>query len=354
MIKVLGLALYGPLAASTRYRLCQYVPGLAAKGIDLQIRSLLSDEYLRARFNGHALPIIKMLKDGFARVGDLCKQYEYDAVIIHCELIPMMPGWLEKALVNKPYIYDFDDAFYLKYRSGSLRFASPLLGSKFDTVIAGAAAVTAGNHILANYARMHNSKTRYLPTVVDTERYIPFHDQQRNKIFTIGWIGSPSTAPYLSELVEPLSAIGLEGSVRFIVIGGKAPTIPNVSVDEFTWDENTELELINLFDVGVMPIPNNEWTRGKCAFKLIQYMACAVPVVGSPVGANLDVVDAECGLFATTAKEWEEAFRFLRCEPTIRKEMGKSGRNKVLKNYSLKNNLDIMVTEIINITKNIN
>ena len=103
-----------------------------------------------------------------------------------------------------------------------------------------------------------------------------------------------------------------------------------------------------------MPIPDNEWTRGKCAFKLIQYMACAIPVIGSPVGANLDVVDAKCGLFATTAKEWAEAFRFFRDQPTIRKEMGKSGRNKVLENYSLTHNLNLLANEIKNITKSIN
>ena len=347
MIKVLGLALYGPLAASTRYRLYQYVPGLACLGIDLQIRHLLGDDYLRARFSGGVLPITTMLKDGFARLGDLWHQNDYEAVMLHCELIPLMPGWLERALIRKPYIYDFDDAFYLKYRSGRMRLASPLLGGKFDTVMAGAAAVTAGNHVLADYARMHSTNTRYLPTVVDTERYVPQPVKRGGQIFTVGWIGSPSTAPYLSELAAPLSAIGQEGPVRLIVIGGKAPVVPNVTVVEHDWNENTELDLINSFDVGLMPLPDANWARGKCAFKLIQYMACAVPVIASPVGANAVVVGAKCGLLAATPKEWADALRTLRDQPERRAEMGEAGRARVVSHYSLHQNLTVLASEIL-------
>jgi glycosyltransferase involved in cell wall biosynthesis len=318
MIKVLGLALYGPLAASTRYRLGQYVQGLACMGIDLQIRYLLSDDYLRARFSGGVLPFSNMLKDGLARLGDLWRQNDYEIAMLHCELIPMMPGWLERALITKPYIYDFDDAFHRKYHSNRMRFTSTLLGGKFSTVMAGAAAITAGSNILVDYGRQHNANTYYLPTVVDASRYLPENDRRGSNVFTVGWIGSPSTAPYLRELVAPLSTIGQEFPVRLIVIGGKAPVITNVDVIELDWNENTELELINSFDVGVMPLPDDEWTRGKCAFKLIQYMACAVPVVASPVGANVDVVNDECGLFATTQQEWIEALRLLREEPDTR------------------------------------
>lgn len=346
MIKVLGLGLYGPLAASNRYRLGQYVPGLARGGIELQICHLLGDDYLRARFSGGALPVTAMLKAGFARLDDLWHQHDYDAVMLQCELMPLMPGWLERALIRRPYIYDFDDAFYLKYRSARMRLTSPLLGSKFDTVMAGAAAVTAGNHVLADYARQHNANTHYLPTVVDTTRYLPQPCGRGSTSFTVGWIGSPSTAQYLCELSAPLAAIGQEGSVRFIVIGGKAPKIPNISVVELDWHEHTELDLINSFDVGVMPLPDDDWARGKCAFKLIQYMACAVPVIASPVGANVDVVSADCGLLASTPQQWADAMRTLRDQPERRAEMGQAGRQRVVQHYSLHQNLPVL-TEII-------
>jgi glycosyltransferase involved in cell wall biosynthesis len=342
MIKVLGLALYGPLAASTRYRLGQYVPGLANMGIDLQIVHLLGDDYLRGRFGGGSIHFVGVVQSTFARLGDLWRQHEYDVVMLHCELFPLMPGWLERALIRIPYIYDYDDAFYLKYRNGRLGLASPLLGHKFDTVMEGAAAVTAGNHVLAQYAQHYNGKTQYLPTVVDIGRYLPQPARRGGLVFTVGWIGSPSTAPYLSELVVPLSAIGREGTLKFIVIGGRAPAIPNVNVVEADWNENTELNLINSFDVGVMPLPDEDWARGKCAFKLIQYMACAVPVIASPVGANIDLINSSCGLMASSLQGWIDALRILRDQPARRVEMGNAGRERVTQHYSLHQNLPVL------------
>lgn len=346
MIKVLGLALYGPLAASTRYRLGQYVHGLARLGIDLQICHLLGDDYLRRRFGGGTLPLTGMLHAGLARFADLWHQHEYDVAMLHCELFPLLPGWMERALIRKPYVYDFDDAFYLKYRSDRMGLARPLLGRKFDTVIAGAAAVTAGNQVLAQYARQYNANTHYLPTVVGAGRYLPQPASRSGKVFTVGWIGSPSTAPYLSELVAPLSAIGQEGPVQFVVIGGKAPAVPNVTVVEVDWHEHTEVDLINSFDVGVMPLPDDDWARGKCAFKLIQYMSCAVPVIASPVGANADVVSAACGLMAATPQEWADSLRRLRDQPGKRAEMGQAGRERVLQHYSLDRNLPVLASVI--------
>jgi glycosyltransferase involved in cell wall biosynthesis len=351
MIKVLGLALYGPLAASTRYRLGQYVNGLESYGINLQIRHLLGDDYLRIRFSGGSLPFKILIRHLISRIKDLSTQNNYNSAILHCELIPLMPGILERGLIRKPYIYDFDDAFYLKYQRGWLGIASPLLKNKFDTIIAGAGAVTAGNKVLANYANLHNQNTIFFPTVVNTQRYIPQLKNRGDKVFTIGWIGSPSTAIYLREIVAPLSIIGQEGAVTFVVIGGKAPYIPNVTVMELEWSEETELELINSFDVGVMPLTDDEWSRGKCAFKLIQYMSCAVPVVASPVGANIDVVGGSSGLLASTSQDWVDALRILRDQPNLRKEMGQAGRDRVLSSYSLHKNLPVLANLIYNLEK---
>lgn len=350
MIRVLGLALYGSLAASNRYRLGQYVPGLAKLGIELRVSHLLGDDYLRYRFNGGMPPVASMLRSGLARSAALLGAREYDVAILYGELLPLMPGWLERALIRQPYIYDFDDAFYLKYRSGRLGAMRPLLGDKFDAVMAGAAAVTAGNRMLSEYASRHNANTHYLPTVVDTARYLPAR-ARRSDVFTVGWIGSSSTAPYLSELVHPLSVIGREGPVRFLVIGGKAPTIPNVEVVEVEWREGTEVDLINSLDVGLMPLPNDDWARGKCAFKLIQYMACAVPVIASRVGANVDVVDAESGLLAATPNDWIDGLRMLRDQPGKRDQMGQAGRERVVQHYSLLSTLPILAGVIRSSTR---
>lgn len=341
MINVLGLALYGRLAASTRYRMGQFVPGLAQNGIALEIQSLLGDEYLRHRFRGGAMPWAAMLQAGWARFVDL-RNHRHDVAMLHCELFPLMPGWLERSLLGKrPYIYDFDDAFYLKYQSGRLGTLRPLLGGKFDRVMKDAAAITAGNRTLTEYAGVLNPATTLLPTVVDTERYSPT-SRQRSGTFTVGWIGSPSTAPYLAELVGPLRQLATEGSVRLVVIGGKAPVIPGVEVNEVDWSEGTEVALINEFDVGVMPLPDDDWARGKCAFKLIQYMACGVPVIGSPVGANNDVVTPDCGFLAGTEPEWLYALRYLRDNPRLASERGQACRERVIQRYSLRCNLPVL------------
>lgn len=351
MIKVLGLALYGPLAASTRYRLGQFAPGLVEYGIDLEIRSLLGDEYLRRRFGGGGgMPWAAMLQDGWARLGEL-RDRSHQVAMLHCELYPLMPGWLERRLLgDRPYIYDFDDAFYLKYRLGTMARLRPVLGRKFDVVMREAATVTAGNSTLVDYSRALNPSTTLLPTVVDTERYCPA-PHQRSSTFTVGWIGSPSTAPYLADLVEPLRQLGTEGSVRLVVIGGKAPFIPGIEVAEVNWSEGTEIALINGFDVGVMPLPDDEWARGKCAFKLIQYMACAIPVIGSPVGANNDVVGHDCGFLASTVTEWLQALRQLRDSPGLASDMGQAARERVVQHYSLHRNLPLLA-QVIELTAN--
>jgi glycosyltransferase involved in cell wall biosynthesis len=343
MIRLLALSLYGPLAASTRYRLEQYAPGLAEHGIDFQTHHLLGDEYLRCRFEGLRPSAAPLLKAGWERLSLLLNRQQFDAVMLYAELFPFLPDRLERRMLRSlPYVYDFDDAFYLKYRRGRFGFLRPALGGKFDALIAGAAAVTAGSGILAEYARQHNSNTSLLPTVVDTQRYQSAPRPEQQNVFTIGWIGSPTTAPYLAQLVRPLASLGLEGAVRLLVVGGKAPQIPNVTVEEAEWSEAAEIALINSFDVGVMPLPDDEWARGKCAFKLIQCMACGVPVAASNVGANAEVVSADCGFLIEREEDWADALRFFRDHPEARRRMGAAGKARVEQHYSLRRTLPVL------------
>ena len=346
MIKVLGLALYGPLAASTRYRLGQYVPGLASMGIELTVVHLLGDDYLRRRFSGGPLPLASVARDVLSRIADLIHLKRYDLAFVYCELFPLMPSWLEIGLMGRPYIYDFDDAFYLKYRNVNVGPMKPLLDKKFENMVRCATTVTAGNKVLEQFALKLNPKTLILPTVVDTHRFLPRRLLASGDHFTIGWIGSPSTSRYLSQLALPLSELGREGPVRFLVVGGSAPAIPNVDVIEVAWREDTEVELLNQFDVGVMPLPDDDWARGKCAFKLIQYMACGVAVVASPVGANVDVVSSGTGFLASNSEEWLGALRELRDNPVSRWRLGEHGRDRVVANYSLARNLPKMASLI--------
>jgi len=344
-IKVLGLSLYGPLAASTRYRLTQYAPGLRQQGIELEVKALLGDGYVQKSFAGEKYPLSNLIKDYLNRVALLFRQKDYDVAIVNAELFPLLPGLIESRLLRIPFIYDFDDAFFLKYQLERFKRVSFLLRDKFNPVVARAAVVMAGNHYLADYAKQWNQATQWLPTVVDTERYAPMPGK-RQDIFTVGWIGSPSTSVYLSQLAKPLAQLGREGPVRFLVVGGCSPDIPGVEVVNLPWSESTEVEVINSFDVGVMPLFDDEWARGKCAFKLIQYMACGVPVVASPVGANVDVVNEANGLLAQCADHWTNALRRLRDDPALRQSLGCGGRQTVELSYSLRSTLPVMVKTI--------
>lgn len=348
MIKVLGLALYGPLAASHRYRLSQYKSGLYEEGIDLEIFHLLGDDYLKSKFQEKQIPYKSIIKQGLERLFMIMSAKKYDLSIVHCELFPFLPGLMESFIIPKPYIYDFDDAFYLKYTEGRYKYLSPFLRNKFKKVISNAAAVTAGNHFLLDYAINNNKNSFYFPTVVNTERYKTL-DKELNDAFTIGWIGSPSTANYLKQVVDPLEDFGKKTNAKLVVIGGDVPDIKDIYIEKHEWTHERELNLINTFDVGIMPLNDDNWSRGKCAFKLIQYMACSKPVIASDVGANKQLVSLDNGFLVSTKKDWLEALSILQNNPELSNKMGKSARQKIENEFSLKKNLPILKDIILKV-----
>jgi glycosyltransferase involved in cell wall biosynthesis len=350
VINVVGLALYGPMAASHRVRLGQYCRGLADAGINLKVQSLLGDQYLKSRFSGTPVEFLPIISAGFERVLLLFRKERFDAAIVQCELFPFVPYWLERMSLKVPYIYDFDDAWYLRYRVGKLAGLRTLLGEKTDFAIRDASAVTAGNECLASYARGFNGAVTLLPSAVDTARFVPTL-KPKNPVFTVGWIGSPSTAPYLQSLVKPLQRFGKDRSIRLIVVGGSAPRIEGIEVIEVPWSEDKEVELINSFDIGVMPLPDDQWARGKCAFKLIQYMACGVPVVASRIGANIDLVTEDCGFLVSTPDEWVDAVSQFFEQPLMRLKMGAASRKRVIDAYSLDSNVPLFVNVIRKIVR---
>ncbi len=345
MIRVLGLSLYGPQAASHRVRLSQFQIGLAAHGIQLEIQSLLDDAYLQRRFAGSRLSLLALLVAYGRRLRVLWRAKRFDLLIVYGELLPLWPGWLERLLLQVPFFYDCDDAFHLKYRQGRLRWLRPHLGAKIDRMMAAAMAITAGNAELVAHASRFNANVTLLPSVVDTEHYRPASAplaDSAHQPFTVGWIGSPSTAPYLQLLVEPLQQLALERAVRLLVIGASAPAIAGAEVIEQPWSLQQEPALIQQFDVGVMPLPDTPWARGKCAYKLIQCMACAIPVIASPVGANVEAVPPACGILASSADQWLAAFRQLAANPALRSRLGAAGRQWVEERYSLRSALPML------------
>ena len=346
MIRVLGLSLYGPQAASHRVRLSQFQPGLAAQGIELQIQSLLDDDYIHRRFVGGRPSLRGLIAAYDQRLKVLHRSAPADLAIVYGELLPFLPAFLESHFLNIPYIYDCDDAFYLKYCVGRLRWLQSLLGAKFDHIMASASAVTAGNDGLAAYARRFNPNAVLLPSVVDTDHYRPADPAPASAPFTVGWIGSPSTAPYLQPLVKPLQQLACERPVRLLVVGGAAPVISGVQVIERPWSLEDEVPLIQQFSVGVMPLPDSEWARGKCAYKLIQCMACSIPVIASPIGANVQAVPPSCGMLAGSSSEWLAALRQLAADAELRQRMGAAARSWVEESFSLRSALPVLTSVI--------
>jgi len=339
MHKVLGLALYGSMAASHRVRLGQYVEGLQQSGIQLEIQSLLNNDYLQRRFSNQSISLSKITSQFATRIYSLASSTKYSGLVVQGELLPFFPAWIELKFLIRPYIYDFDDAFFLKYREGHYKNFAPFLGAKFDSMMKRANKVFAGSRVLHDYAVKQNPSSFLIPSAVDTTVYCPASNAVRTNFFTVGWIGSPSTSAYLQQLVEPLTRLSKVISLRFIVVGGKAPAMPGIDVVQLPWEQANEINLLRSFDVGVMPLTDDPWSRGKCAFKLIQYMACRIPVVASPVGANLDVVTPECGFLAKDSYEWFAALEVLYRLPELRLKMGCAGRERIISDFSLEKNL---------------
>ena len=351
MIRVLGLSLYGPLAASHRVRLLQYQSGLQDFGIDLSIHSLLDDIYLTRTFSRKPPSLAPLIHSYLSRIATLLDSRSYDISIVHCELLPFVPGFIEQFLLGRiPYIYDCDDAFFLKYKTSKYRHLSPFLGNKIDNTIMKASAVTAGNDWLASYSSSLNTSVHILPSVVDTTRFRPSLIPVQNDHFTIGWIGSPSTQHHLELLVTPLRELSTFIPIRLIVIGGCPPNIDNVEIIQHDWDFEKEVSLIQQFDVGIMPLFDNPWTRGKCSYKLIQYMACGVPVVASRVGSNIDVVTPDCGFLAESSSDWANALKTLALNSALRRTMGQACLNRVDTHFSLHSTLPSLSGVIHSVT----
>jgi glycosyltransferase involved in cell wall biosynthesis len=347
MIKVLVLSKYDKKAASARQRFFQFADLFVEQGIQLKFSPFFCDDYLRERFStGKAKPwsVVSAIS---RRLYSVLTATKFDFVIVHCELIPYCPAWIERILLSRvSYIYDYDDAIFHQYDEHKWSIVKFLLGNKISRVIAGAKAVMAGSQYLAEYAIQYNNTVKLIPTVVDFARYKGDLEVIPLKPFTVGWIGSPSTTEYLVEVSEPLRKLAAEGQIRLIAIGAKNFSIVGVDVEIRAWSEDKEVQDLMECDVGIMPLPDKNWAKGKCAFKLIQYMACGLPVIASPVGANNYVVTDGAGLLAIGQHEWVEALQKLRDDSVLRRTMGCAGRAVVAAKYS-KNSVAPVIIELI-------
>lgn len=328
---------YPPLGPSNRLRIEQYAPLLRPQGIELTIAPYLDQRSFAVLYQrGHTLAKAMGVARGAARrIRDLRRARGFDLVVIHRESAPIGPPLVERALrrMGIPYVYDFDDAIFLRAIHPSNRAWAWLRRPNVTETTRGAEHVIAGNEYLAQWARRVNEHVTVLPTPVDTDRHRPAEAHPRGGPLVIGWVGSSTTAPYLRILDEPLRRLAARHDLVVRVIGGGYDH-PTARVERIPYSLADEPAQVQGFDIGVLPEPDDEWTRGKGAFKGMLYMAAAVPVVASPVGVNPDVI-GDGGLCVAGDAEWTAALERLLLDAGERRRLGDAGRRRIVERYSL-------------------
>ena len=242
------------------------------------------------------------------------------------------------ARLRIPYLVDYDDALFHKYDLHKIPLVRLLLGEKIDKVMKNAALVVCGNDYLARRAEQAGAaRVEIIPSVIDLDSYsVKFRTSVENKPVRIGWVGSPATTRYLYVLEPVIRELHEKHGVGFVAIGADRKIAAKLPIDVVPWTEESEVESIQKFDIGVMPLADSPWERGKCGYKLIQYMACGLPVVASPVGINREIVEhGGTGFFARNLEEWLELLETLIINHNLRNKMGNAGRKKVESWYSL-------------------
>jgi glycosyltransferase involved in cell wall biosynthesis len=351
-VKILFLIPY-PLkeAPSQRFRFEQYFPTLKSAGIEFRTQSFFSSQQWRVFYRpGKALLKFVYLLIGLTkRTLILLELPGYDFVFIHREAAPLGPPlfeWIIAKLFQKKIIYDFDDAIWLTDKVDESQLEKIVRWrSKVASICQWAYKVSTGNEYLRKFAAQYNPRAIYNPTTIDTE-YVHnpnIHTIHRSaEKIVIGWTGSHSTLKYLRELAPVFQILHQKfPNISILVIANQPPDFELPALDFRPWSEATEITDLLQADIGVMPLPDDQWANGKCGFKALQYMALTLPAVAAPVGVNKRIIiDGENGFLCSTESEWEERLAQLITDESLRKKMGLAGRRKVINEYSISSNRD--------------
>ncbi|CAG2146160.1 hypothetical protein LMG31506_03338 [Cupriavidus yeoncheonensis] len=335
--RVLALTRYGRLGASSRLRGLQFLPWFERAGLSTTVQPLLPDAVLSKRYARSRYGITALLGSYARRLLALAGQRDFDLIWIEKEALPWLPAWLERALLKGiPYVLDYDDAQFHVYDLHRSNLVRRVYGGRLDALMSGARLVVAGNEYLAERARRAGADwVEIIPTVIDLNRYgiRPRPSTGGSAPLRIVWIGSPSTVRYLDGLRTALASLADRHRFVLRVIGSEF-VAPGVEVECVPWTEETEAASIGDCDIGIMPLMDTPWERGKCGYKLIQYMACGLPVVASPVGVNQEIVqDGVNGFLAHSEADWVAKLSHLLESTERRHRMGSAGRGMVEQCY---------------------
>lgn len=331
-MRILFLATNGEIEASTRYRVMQFFPALRAAGHEPELSSVFPTPAPPSR----AGKVERIVRGYGTRLTRLVTSERFDVVVVHRELLPFawneLASWLGRKV---PLVYDLDDAVWLASQHGWRSVVSRPASTR--AVVRAAQVVFAGNDYIAEYARQYNRAVEVIPTVVDTDVYRPREAKAPAGVPLVGWIGSPTTARYLELVREVLDEVAKRLPFRVRIVGaGKPLALKNAEVETPPWSAAAEPGLFAGLDIGIYPLVDDPWSRGKCGFKAIQYMASGVPCVVSPVGVVRDIVRHETeGLWANSPEEWAEGLSRLLTSAELRARLAQAGRARAVANYSV-------------------
>jgi len=325
---------------SSRFRVYQYLPYLRAQGVDVAVRPFMSSTFVQLAFSPGRL-LLKtcwFLWSTLRRCVDLMGGRRWDIVYIHRDVFPFGPPIFERLFrrLGCRLVFDFDDAIFLHsriYANFWDRFKNLEKPAEVTRI---AHHVVVGNDYLREYALQYSPNVTTLPTVVDTDLYTPRAQVPAAQTLTIGWIGTPSSARYIEWLTPVLQRVAARPDIRLSCVGIAPFLLPGVPAHFTPWSLANEVTDLKSFDVGVMPLFDDDEARGKCGLKLLQYMAMRIPSIASPVGVNAEILhDNENGLLVSHESEWVEALTQLAADPDLRLRLGTAGRATVEEGYSL-------------------
>jgi glycosyltransferase involved in cell wall biosynthesis len=348
--RVLMATRYGKLGASSRLRLAQYRPYLEQAGFATTWQAFLSDDYVRALY-AKTSRLGAIARAYIGAVGAARSARQHDLLWIEKEYLPWLPYWLERrAIAGKPYVLDFDDAWSLRYEQAGSPLVRWLFGQKFPSLLRHAALTVTANETLYEWAAREGAKNLLLlPTVIDLNHYHPVPEPAQK--FTIGWIGTPLTAVYLDTIADELRQLATEAPLQLLIIGAPDKQIPGVECIHEPWSEAAEARLIGQCHAGIMPLPDDDWARGKSGYKLIQYMAMGRPAVASAIGANRQIIlQDETGFLAASKADWLTALRRLRDDRALRLHMGNAARLRVEAQFCLQVTAPVLIAAMKAIT----
>lgn len=349
-MKVLILAPYPcTKAPNQRFRFEQYLPYLEQSGIEFEYLPFWDEEvwdvfyqpgHIRAKF-------LSLMRGIFRRKLLLFQLHKYDFVFIHREALPIGPPIIEFLIARvwkKKIIYDFDDAIWIKNYSDANKGIARWLKShqKVGLICKYSNKVSTGNYFLAEYANKYNPHTTVIPTTIDSDH----HHNRLKEVKTegklvIGWTGSHSTLLQLRQIEHQLAELQKIIDFDLHIICNADPEFTLVDYQYFPWKFGTEIEDLLQFDIGIMPLLNTDWERGKCGFKALQYMALGIPVVASAVGANCEIItDGHDGYLIPPDEPelWVVRLQKLLENNDLRMTLGTAGRQTVIQRYSVESN----------------